>query len=265
VVRTAKLHVLVPWLLATLVLAVAGACSSNDSNGDVSPAAETATVASVRPPDTDGDGVQDDADRCPGQKEDARWSDGSDGCPDGLADLLKFAASDIKTFWDTQLEDQGVSYVPPDSFSTYNGPIETGCGESVPRNAFYCPVDNDIYMDETLAEDALTGVGDFGPVFILAHEWGHSVQANLGVLNDPRIPGIQRELQADCFAGAYAANADERGLLEQGDLDEAAQSLIAAGDPAGTPWYDPQAHGSAQQRLNAFEAGLQQGVGGCAI
>lgn len=63
---------------------------------------------------------------------------------------------------------------------------------------------------------------------ILAHEWGHLVQANLGFLNGQYLT-IQTELQADCFAGSWASHAGEEGYLEEGDLDEGASSLFKAG------------------------------------
>jgi predicted metalloprotease len=64
-------------------------------------------------------------------------------------------------------------------------------------------------------------------VTILAHEWGHLVQGNLGLLKGQYYT-VQTELQADCFAGAWAAHAGEEGLLEEGDLEEGANALFRA-------------------------------------
>ncbi|MCC6382832.1 MAG: neutral zinc metallopeptidase, partial [Dehalococcoidia bacterium] len=102
----------------------------------------------------------------------------------------------------------------------------------------------------------------FGPVFILAHEWGHVVQDELGLLSED-TPAIALELQADCLAGAYSQDAQARGLVSEGDLQEATTSLTQAADPAGTPWYDPHAHGSAEQRVDSFRQGLDGGVSTC--
>ncbi|MCC7365455.1 MAG: neutral zinc metallopeptidase [Dehalococcoidia bacterium] len=231
--------------------------------GDEATPSRTAAATTPSLPDADGDGVVDADDACPREDEDGRWSDGSDGCPDGLAELTALAASDINAFWAREFDEQGADYTAPAGFTGYEGPVETGCGTATPYNAFYCPLDHSIYFDADFLGAELEGTGDFGPVFVIAHEWGHLVQANLGILVDPDRFSIQNELQADCFAGVYTSDAEERGLLEEGDLDEAVTSLLAAGDPDDTPWYDPQAHGTSEERVQAFAAGMEGGVEAC--
>src|SRR4030095_6843062 len=93
-------------------------------------------------------------------------------------------------------------------------------------------------------------------VIIIAHEWGHLVQAQSGISRGRHLT-IQMELQADCFAGSYTKHAEEAKELEPGDLEEAAVGLYSGGDPRGMPWFSPQAHGSSRQRINAFLDGYR--------
>jgi len=99
--------------------------------------------------------------------------------------------------------------------------------------------------------------GDMAFIIILAHEYGHAVQAQLGLLGGPTI---QRELQADRLAGAFAKAAGDARLLEPGDLDEATYTFFTGRDETGADQNDPQAHGTGTQRINAFHVGLRGGV-----
>jgi uncharacterized protein len=214
------------------------------------------------PGDADGDSVPDEADRCPGEIENINLVYDTDGCPDKFEDLIDDAASLINDFWAQQFEDANVQYDPPTEFVAYTQPIRTVCGPAEPSNAFYCPGSHGIYYDINFLQEQLETDGDFAPVVILAHEWGHLVQANLGLLNG-EVFTIQTELQADCFAGAWSAYAGELDLLEEGDLDEGATALFKAGDDLDTPWFDPGAHGQPDQRVDAFLQGLENGVDAC--
>jgi predicted metalloprotease len=128
-------------------------------------------------------------------------------------------------------------------------------------NAFYCGLDHSIYYDNDLLETELANGGDFAVITVLAHEWGHLVQAQLGLLTSQM--SIAKELQADCLAGVYARHAAEIGILEEGDLEEGASSLFEKGDFDDTPWFDPQAHGAPSQRYHAFAAGVTNGLRAC--
>jgi predicted metalloprotease len=111
-----------------------------------------------------------------------------------------------------------------------------------------------------LLGDYLQLVGDMAPAFIIGHELGHHVSWLLGW--PLSISPKEAELQADCFAGAWASNADSRGLLEEGDLEEAVEAVISVGDPDDT-WFDPTLHGTVGQRLTAFAIGYEEGPAGC--
>jgi predicted metalloprotease len=138
------------------------------------------------------------------------------------------------------------------------------CGnERLPEmNAVYCNVNDLIQWDESLLLGFYDKIGDFAAAFAIAHEWGHAVQARLGIRS-----GIARsrelELQADCFAGAWARYVEQLGLLEGGDIDEATEGLFLARDRIGTSWLDPQAHGSGRDRIVAFSQGQEEGIQRC--
>ena len=214
------------------------------------------------PGDADGDSVADAADKCPAESEIINGVYDNDGCPDKFEDLIEDAASIINDFWVQQFEAANVEYEPPTEFVAYTQPVRTACGPAELENAFYCPASHGIYYDINFLQEQLNTDGDFAPVVILAHEWGHLVQGNLGLLDGEQFT-IQTELQADCFAGAWSAYAGELELLEEGDLDEGANALFKAGDDIDTPWFDPGAHGQPDQRVDAFTQGLENGVDAC--
>ena len=222
-----------------------------------------------RPEDSDRDGVRDSRDDCRNEDEDdGVWgSDPKDGCPGTIDDLVELARADIDFFWQQtfQNEGEGALYEPPLQFTAYTTEIETGCGLATLDNAFYCSADHSIYYDVSFLEHELETNGDFGPVLIIAHEWGHLVQSILGILDSTELLTIETELQADCLAGVWAADADERGLLEEGDFEEGMVALLRVGDPFGTDFFDPQAHGQPGQRIDSFNSGFNLGLEGCTL
>jgi predicted metalloprotease len=220
-----------------------------------------------QPSDRDKDGIRDSRDDCRNDPEDdGLWgSDPKDGCPGTIEDLIELARADIDSFWQQQFENEDVLYEPPLNFTAYTTEIETGCGLATLDNAFYCSADHSIYYDINFLGNELATNGDFGPVLIIAHEWGHLVQGLLGILDSTELLTIQTELQADCLAGVWSADADQRGLLEEGDLQEGINTLFNVRDPRGTDFFDPQAHGSAGQRIDAFNDGFEVGLDGCTL
>ena len=134
-------------------------------------------------------------------------------------------------------------------------------------NAYYCSQDDGIHLEEPhFMRWYHKEVGDFAPVVILAHEWGHAIQGRLGFLGDSRALSIQTELQADCLGGAwtqYLENESTQYVLEPGDVDEAILGLFSGRDAVGTPWLDPRAHGTASQRIEAFTLGRRSGAPRC--
>ncbi len=217
--------------------------------------------------DRDDDGIRDSRDDCNYDREDGgAWaSDPKDGCPGTIDDLVQLARSDIDAFWQAQFDFEGETYEPPITFEGYTREIDTDCGPASLDNAFYCSADHSIYYDSNFLDDQLHSNGDFAPVLIVAHEWGHLVQSLLGILNDDSLYSIQVELQADCLAGVWAADADRRQILEEGDLEEGIVALFRVRDPKGTDFFDPQAHGTAGERIDAFNDGFDYGLDACRI
>lgn len=250
-------------LLALLALvsfmAMVAACGSDDADDD--------RDDDSLPSDRDEDGVRDARDDCPREQEDdGLWgSDPRDGCPGTIEDLVELAREDIDRFWQQIFEAEAVLYEPPLNFTGYTQEIETGCGLATLDNAFYCSADHSIYYDLNFLAHELETNGDFGPVLIIAHEWGHLVQGLLGILDSTELLTIHTELQADCLAGVWAADADRREMMEEGDFQEGINTLFRVGDPRGTDFFDPQAHGTPGQRIDAFNDGWELGLEGCTL
>ncbi len=255
--------------LCILLISASIACAAltpDDSGGpSISPTVTQATVD----PDPDQDGILGKDDQCPTEPENINNIFDTDGCPDVLQDLINLSADDIDHFWQGEFEEGNLSYESPENILGYSSsqPLETACGESIPDNAFYCPEDNSIYYDEGLVRAILRArkFGDFGTVVVLAHEWGHLAQAELGLTHSD-FWNIELELQADCFAGAYARYLSQEKSdllrLDEGDLEEGANILYALGDDE-MAWFDPQAHGTRQQRMDAYQTGLDGGTNDC--
>ena len=190
-------------LLALIAFAACGGSSDGDSS-----------TSSSRSRDSDRDKIVDRKDKCPKEKEDGgKWSgNATDGCPDTIEDLIELGRSQVDKFWEESFAADGVAYEGPKKFVAYSTPIKTGCGEASLHNAFFCGADHSIYYDIDFFQEELDTNGDYSPVFILAHEWGHLVQGLLDILYDESRYTIQNELQADCFAGVFTRHAEEIGL-----------------------------------------------------
>jgi uncharacterized protein len=185
-------------------------------------------------------------------------------------EVLAVTAPFLDRFWAHHFDLSGLHYASPTGIYWFNTPqhpggTRSGCGMAPVGNAFYCPLDAGIYLDEALMSGMLGRHGDFAVAFVVAHEWGHHVQRNLGLRKaNTGFPDEigehytrQLEQQADCFAGAAAAGMFAAGMLEAGDLDEGFEIAAAIGDIPGTSPFDPHAHGSGEDRAKAFERGLQ--------
>ena len=177
----------------------------------------------------------------------------------------------VDDFWARQFAAADRVYDPPDGVVGLDAPSPTACGRADPRltAAFYCVLDDTIYYSAEFRAAVEAGVGDFGWVVVVAHEWGHHVQLRLGYL-EGGVPGhvgdfapIELEQQADCLAGAYTEAAGEVDWLSVGDVEEALLITGLAGDPAGTPYDDPFAHGTGEERVEAFRDGYEGGLEAC--
>ena len=174
----------------------------------------------------------------------------------GFADL----AMAIDTFWSATFTASDIPYASP-AIVPIDQVLETGCGHQSPESAaFYCPADFTIYLNPLILAEAERVVGDFAPVTILAHEWGHHIQL---LASAPDPGGNTFELQADCLAGVYALDAEDQGILDPGDITEAVTMSQAAADPLGLPQDQPGSHGINDDRITAFMRGYLNGLDAC--
>lgn len=167
----------------------------------------------------------------------------------------------VDEFWRRWFAEQGLKYVAPQVRGGYVGRNGPSCAgqPSVPGNAYYCPSGNFLAWDENLMRAGYTQIGDAWVYLVIAHEWGHAIQAQL----PNRLVSQAVELQADCLAGAALQGAADEGLvrIEPGDDREIAQTLRAVADDY--PWTDESSHGDAEQRISAFRSGVSGGVDSC--
>jgi uncharacterized protein len=180
--------------------------------------------------------------------------------------LVNATSGLLDDFWRQSFKDMRwqATYNTPKSIVPYSEPFQSACGMITMNNAFYCPADQKIYFDDNLLRSLYQDPGDYAAVTVFAHEWGHSVQRDLGIIGgDKQYFTIQTELQADCFAGAFAKHIYELGYLEEGDLDEGGEALLKFGDPRNGKWFDPQAHGKPFQRGAYFNKGWEGGLPNC--
>jgi predicted metalloprotease len=149
--------------------------------------------------------------------------------------------------------------------------INTACGAQAGDDAaFYCGIDDTIYIGQAFASELYDGVlkglpgqqsangpaaGDFAVAYVVAHEYGHNVQEENGILKG-QTRALPTELNADCLAGTWAKWADAQGRLDSGDLDEALNAALAVGD---FDFISPQHHGTPQERRDALETGMKSG------
>jgi predicted metalloprotease len=158
--------------------------------------------------------------------------------------------------------------------------IQSGCGGAESATGpFYCPQDEKVYIDLGFYDELkrrFGAPGEFAQAYVLAHEIGHHVQKILGiegqeqrmVQQNPRVRNqlsVKLELQADCFAGIWAQNTQQRGLLEPGDIDSALGAAAAVGDDrlqkqaTGHVSPDSFTHGTSEQRVSWFRRGFDSG------
>jgi len=187
---------------------------------------------------------------------------------DAVADVQAFFAARFPGDFDTE-------FLPVRRLVSFdaNGQGVRVCGTDTRRlvNAFYCPTEDTIAWDRGELLPSLADAEQFGPmavVLVLAHELGHAVQSRLGLVNQA-TPTIVAEQQADCFAGAFIRHVAEGGSehfeLSTGDgLNKVLASIFLLRDQVGSLLTRRGAHGSAFDRVAAFQFGFTDGLRRCA-
>lgn len=189
--------------------------------------------------------------------------------------LVALTITDLEQFWTIELPAVwDVDYTPVSAFGPYRvseGDVPVCGGPLSPDqyevNAFYCGLNDTIQWDEEgLMAPLYSSYGDFTVALVLAHEWGHAIQARFGL--DDSVPTIVSELQADCLAGAWTGRIDrlESDILQlsPGDLEEGMAGFLLIGDSLGSAPSGPNAHGNSFARLSAFFDGYALGTDHCA-
>ena len=191
---------------------------------------------------------------------------------------IRAAYADLAAMWTSGFSQIRERFAAP-RLLRYRGVVRSACGYMQPNNAAYCPAENAIYYDEVfvaaqakIAALDLGTDGDMAGIGVIAHEMGHAVAMQLGY-NSP--VAYDNESAADCLAGAFAQHAEKSGSLEEGDVDEAFFGMAAAADPTpeltGNRRVDRviltraarMAHGTKEQRMENFRAGLEGGPRAC--
>jgi predicted metalloprotease len=169
-------------------------------------------------------------------------------------------------YWQQRFRESNVRFEPIGRVFAYEESGEVACGrQAIPaNNAAYCPAGDFIAYDVDWAVVAFRRIGDAFLFYLLGHEYAHGVQVRLGINYDYTI---QQELQADCMAGAYIGDMVKGGRLrlDDGDLEEFQQGLLAVGDDPDQPWFAPDAHGTAEQRTDSFFKGYESSLGACGL
>ncbi|QTX05589.1 KPN_02809 family neutral zinc metallopeptidase [Agromyces archimandritae] len=203
---------------------------------------------------------------------------------------MKGAAASLDQYWAAAAPEVGIAYASPQNVVLFEDQVSTGCGAaSAATGPFYCPPDETIYMDVDFFGELRTRFGSSGgplaEMYVVAHEWGHHVQNLAGILDATRdgLTGadsnaVRTELQADCFAGAWAGDASDprevggTPLLEpvtEAQVADALSAAAAVGDDriqqAAQGEVSPHTftHGTSEQRQRWFTAGYERGAAAC--
>jgi predicted metalloprotease len=190
-------------------------------------------------------------------------------------------STNVDDVWTAIFKQAGQRYTPPDAVVLYDQATGTGCGlGQSAMGPFYCPNDRKVYLDLSFWQELETKFGAGGEAaraYVIAHEIGHHVQNLLGTSDQAQRMGahgaeggsVRLELQADCYAGVWAAHASEvsggKVSLDPKDVEDGLRAAAAVGDDTlqrkaqGRVVPDSFTHGSSAQRVSWFRHGVETG------
>ena len=200
---------------------------------------------------------------------------------DDMRNFVSVVLAETEDVWNEQFNNAGRTYQEP-KLVLFSGAVDSACGFAQSATGpFYCPADQKVYLDLAFFNELHSrfgASGDFAQAYVIAHEIGHHVQTQLGIIQqvtqlqarsssaDKNKLSVMLELQADCLAGLWAHQANKkRNILEEGDLEEGINAASAVGDDRiqkKTQGYvvpDAFTHGSSAQRVSWFQRGFEQG------
>jgi uncharacterized protein len=213
------------------------------------------------------------------QPSDQPYQEGTEEA--ALREMTEVVLADTEETWSALLPAYGINYQAP-TLVLFTEAVQSECGgASAASGPFYCPLDQQVYLDMSFYSELhqrFGAPGDFAQAYVIAHEVGHHVQNLVGTARKVHEAqsqageaqanelSVRMELQADCFAGVWANTAQRsRQLLSAGDVDEALAAAAAIGDDRiqrqvqGHVVPDSFTHGSGEQRQRWFLQGFQSG------
>ncbi|MCX8568523.1 MULTISPECIES: neutral zinc metallopeptidase [Hyphomicrobiales] len=207
-------------------------------------------------------------------------SQGGAPANDEMTQFVRTVLAETEDTWNGIFQAEGLKYQEP-RLVLFSGQVRSACGfASAASGPFYCPGDQKVYLDTSFFNQLAKqfgAAGDFAQAYVIAHEVGHHVQNLTGILPkfnqmrqrmseaDANAMSVRVELQADCFAGVWGHFTDQKGLLEQGDVEEALNAAQQIGDDTlqkrmqGYVVPESFNHGTSAQRQRWFARGFQSG------
>ena len=212
----------------------------------------------------------------------AQQQEGVRGTPaDEAGRFVDVVSGNVDKVWSVKFQEAGQTYRRPDSIVLYDRATGTGCGMGQSAmGPFYCPADRKVYLDLSFWQDLESKLGASGEAaraYVIAHEMGHHVQNLLGATDQAQRMGakgaesgsVRLELQADCYAGVWAAHASAvsngQVALDPRDIEDGLRAAAAVGDDTlqrktqGQVIPDAFTHGSSEQRMRWFRKGAEAG------
>lgn len=196
---------------------------------------------------------------------------------DELAEFVSVVVKDTEDLWSEIFRQNNMTYAPP-TVVLFTDTTQSGCGMAQAASGpFYCPNDKSVYIDLSFYDQLrqqFGAPGDFAQAYVIAHEIGHAVQDQTGVLpefnrqrgsmsqEEQNAYSVRVELQADCYAGIWANYVKQQNWLDSGDTEEAITAANAIGDDTLTRGQVAErnfTHGTSAQRMAWLKRGIETG------